>query len=169
MSLEVCEQQRHRPACASSKSDQRLCYSFFEKWHILWFLSRFVRKPKDRFCRDEAQYYFPARRSSLFEVTKPYIHGLCSSHSIRLNLFSDTLDVRILAGTLISILSQTPVICIFSNSVRSVTFRLINFNKLSVKVLITKPQQTPLVCESVKIINSTLYNFTTFLLFSHEN
>ena len=27
----VCEQQRQRPACASSQTDQRLCYSLFVK------------------------------------------------------------------------------------------------------------------------------------------
>ena len=30
----VCEQQRRRPAFASAQSDQRLCYSLFEKYHI---------------------------------------------------------------------------------------------------------------------------------------
>ena len=30
----VCEQHRRRPACASAQSDQRLCYSLFEKNHI---------------------------------------------------------------------------------------------------------------------------------------
>ena len=29
----VCEQQRHSPASADM-SDQRLCYYFFEKYHI---------------------------------------------------------------------------------------------------------------------------------------
>ena len=29
-----CEQQRHRPACASAQSDQRLCYSLIGKYHI---------------------------------------------------------------------------------------------------------------------------------------
>ena len=33
---EVYEQQMHRPACAYAQSDQRLCYSFFGKYHI-WF------------------------------------------------------------------------------------------------------------------------------------
>ena len=31
----VCEQQRRRPACASAQTDQRLCYSLTEKYHIL--------------------------------------------------------------------------------------------------------------------------------------
>ena len=31
LSSEVCEQQRHRPACVSAQSDQRLCYSLFWK------------------------------------------------------------------------------------------------------------------------------------------
>ena len=30
----VNEQQRRRPACASAQSDQRLCYSLIEKYHI---------------------------------------------------------------------------------------------------------------------------------------
>ena len=30
----VSEQQRRRPACASAQSDQRLCYSLIEKYHI---------------------------------------------------------------------------------------------------------------------------------------
>ena len=29
-----CEQHRRRPACASAQSDQRLCYSHFEKNHM---------------------------------------------------------------------------------------------------------------------------------------
>ena len=29
----VCEQHRHRPACASAQSDQRLCYSLCGKYH----------------------------------------------------------------------------------------------------------------------------------------
>ena len=33
LSLVVCEQQRRRQA--SVQSDQRLCYSLFEKYHIL--------------------------------------------------------------------------------------------------------------------------------------
>ena len=34
LSSGVCEQHRHRPACASAQSDQRLCYSRFVKYHI---------------------------------------------------------------------------------------------------------------------------------------
>ena len=30
LSLGVCEKQRHRPACASAQSDQRLCFRFLE-------------------------------------------------------------------------------------------------------------------------------------------
>ena len=33
-SFRVCEQHRRRPACASAQSDQRLCYSFFGKYHM---------------------------------------------------------------------------------------------------------------------------------------
>ena len=29
----VCKQQRHKPACASAQSDQRLCYSLIEKYN----------------------------------------------------------------------------------------------------------------------------------------
>ena len=29
----MCEQQRRRPACAFSQSDQRLCYSLFAQYH----------------------------------------------------------------------------------------------------------------------------------------
>ena len=29
-----CEQHRHRPACAFTQSDQRLCYSLFGKYHM---------------------------------------------------------------------------------------------------------------------------------------
>ena len=64
----VCEQQRRRPACTSVQSDQHLCYSLIEKYHILtcykrnfiflaslccwedWFESRFFRNPEDKFC-----------------------------------------------------------------------------------------------------------------------
>ena len=34
LSGEVYEQQRCRPACASAQSDQRICYSLFDKYHI---------------------------------------------------------------------------------------------------------------------------------------
>ena len=34
LSSGVCEQHRRRPACAAAQSDQRLCYSFFAKYHI---------------------------------------------------------------------------------------------------------------------------------------
>ena len=34
LSLEVCEQQRCRPASASAQSVQRLCYWLFDKYHI---------------------------------------------------------------------------------------------------------------------------------------
>ena len=34
LSSGVCEQQRRRPACTSSQSDQRLCYSLIGKYHI---------------------------------------------------------------------------------------------------------------------------------------
>ena len=30
----VCEQQRCRPACASTQSSQRICFSLIEKYHI---------------------------------------------------------------------------------------------------------------------------------------
>ena len=30
----VCEQQRHRSACASVQSDEHLCYSLIQKYHI---------------------------------------------------------------------------------------------------------------------------------------
>ena len=34
LSSVVCEQQRHRPACAYAQSDQRLCCSLIVKYHI---------------------------------------------------------------------------------------------------------------------------------------
>ena len=34
LSSGVCEQHRHRPACASAQSDQRLCYSLFGKYNM---------------------------------------------------------------------------------------------------------------------------------------
>ena len=34
LSSGVCEQHRHRPACASAQSDQRLCYSLFGKYDM---------------------------------------------------------------------------------------------------------------------------------------
>ena len=70
--LRGCEQYRGRPASALAQSDQWLCYSLFEKYHMLtcyrwninflarlsswgdWFETRFVGNPKDRFCRNEA-------------------------------------------------------------------------------------------------------------------
>ena len=73
LSSEGCEQQRHRPACASAQSDQRLCFSLFGKYHFQtchkrnfnflaslcsstdWLETHFVGNPVDRFCRDEAQ------------------------------------------------------------------------------------------------------------------
>ena len=79
----VCEQHRRRPACAFAQSDQLLCDSLFEKYHMLtcyrrnfnllaslcswghWFETRFVDNPEDRFCRDEAQMaYFSCVKSS---------------------------------------------------------------------------------------------------------
>ena len=35
LSSVVFEQQMHRPACASTQSDQHLCYSFIGKYHNL--------------------------------------------------------------------------------------------------------------------------------------
>ena len=35
LSLRVCRHLRHIPACASTQSDQRLCYSLIGKYHIL--------------------------------------------------------------------------------------------------------------------------------------
>ena len=76
----VCEQQRCRPAWASTQSDQGLCYSLIGKYHIKtcykrnftilaslcswgdWFESRFVRHLINRFCRVKAHmfmYYIP--------------------------------------------------------------------------------------------------------------
>ena len=75
----VCEQHMRRPACASAQSDQRLCFSLFEKYHMCswyrwnfnflaslcsweeWFETRFVGSPKDRFCRDEAHFVYRTR------------------------------------------------------------------------------------------------------------
>ena len=72
LSSTTCEQHRHRPACASAQSDQRLCFSLFRKYHMTtccrwnfiflaslcsWedrFETRFVGHPKDRFSHDEA-------------------------------------------------------------------------------------------------------------------
>ena len=34
LSSVVCEQIRRRPTCTSTQSDQCLCYSFIEKYHI---------------------------------------------------------------------------------------------------------------------------------------
>ena len=68
----VCEQQRHRPTCASAQSDQCLCYSLFgehsrqacsiQNFIFLaslcrcghWFEYHYVRNPVDGFSRDEA-------------------------------------------------------------------------------------------------------------------
>ena len=36
----VCEQQKRRPACASAKSGQRLCYSVIGKYHIKTYYKR---------------------------------------------------------------------------------------------------------------------------------
>ena len=72
LSSVVFEQQRRRPACASTQSDQRLCYSLFEitisklatsdNFDFIaslcscgdLFESHFVGDPEDRFSRDEA-------------------------------------------------------------------------------------------------------------------
>ena len=53
LSSGVWEQQRRRPACASTQSNQRLCYSLIRKYHI-WtcyesFECHFVGNPEDRF------------------------------------------------------------------------------------------------------------------------
>ena len=34
LSWEVCKQYRRRPACAYAQSDQHLCYSRFDKYHM---------------------------------------------------------------------------------------------------------------------------------------
>ena len=34
LSSGVCQQHRRRPACASAQTDQRLCYSLIEKYHV---------------------------------------------------------------------------------------------------------------------------------------
>ena len=70
----ICEQQRHRSACASTQSDQRLCFSLpreyntsacyiqnFKTLASFWswatrFESQLVGNPEDRFSRDEAQF-----------------------------------------------------------------------------------------------------------------
>ena len=72
LSSGVCEQHRRRPACAFAQSDQRLCYSLLGKYHMwtcyrwkfnflaslcswgIWFETRYVGNPEDRFSRDEA-------------------------------------------------------------------------------------------------------------------
>ena len=82
VSLEVCKQQRPRPACASAQSDQRLCYLLIVKYHILtcfernftilaslrsfkgdWFESRFFGNPEDRFSHVEAHLITYAKPS----------------------------------------------------------------------------------------------------------
>ena len=73
LSSGACKQHRRRPACTSAQSDQRLCYSLFEKYHMkscyrwnfnlpaslcswgYWFETRFVGNPEDRFSREGAQ------------------------------------------------------------------------------------------------------------------
>ena len=68
----ICEQQRRRPACASTQSDQRLCCSLtrlynISSFYIYNFMSRanfcsragrfesyLVTNPEDRFSYDEA-------------------------------------------------------------------------------------------------------------------
>ena len=72
LSSVVCEQQRHRPACAYAQSDQRLYYLLIVKYHIQawykrnfnvlaslcswagWFESHYVGNPEDRFSPDAA-------------------------------------------------------------------------------------------------------------------
>ena len=69
LSSSVCEQQNCRPACASTQSDQHLCYSLIEKYHIKncsmrnftilaslcswagWFWHDLIRNHEDRFSR----------------------------------------------------------------------------------------------------------------------
>ena len=68
----ICEQQRHRSACASAQSDQSLCCSLPRQYDTSsfyiknfkplpsfcgcagWFVSYMVGNPEDRFSRDEA-------------------------------------------------------------------------------------------------------------------
>ena len=72
--FDLCEQQRHRSACASAQSDQHLCCSLPRKYNISsfyirnfkplasfcrcvgWFVSYLVENPEDRFSRDEAHF-----------------------------------------------------------------------------------------------------------------
>ena len=76
LSSGVWEQQRRRPACASTQSDQRPCYSLFGNYHIKachkrnfnclaspcslagWFESHFDGNPEDKFCCYLAQIIF---------------------------------------------------------------------------------------------------------------
>ena len=104
----VCEQQRRRPACASAQSDQRLCFSLFEKYYIQtcyrrifnflaslcsragWFESGFVRNPEDRFSRDEAHtcpsHYAPDFMVAycVYRVHNMLLQGsmLCNEHFV---------------------------------------------------------------------------------------
>ena len=70
--MEVCKQQRRRPACTFAQTDQRLCYTFFTR--VIYkldtsesscfklvsgagFKSHVVVNPEESFCRVEAHYY----------------------------------------------------------------------------------------------------------------
>ena len=100
LSSEVCEQYRHRPACAYAQSDQRLCNLPLGKYHMQtsyrwnfnflashcswgdWFETHFVGYPEDRFCRNEAhlsRYYFygysSKRRLTRSETKQEARHG----------------------------------------------------------------------------------------------
>ena len=69
----ICEQQRRRSACASARSDQRLCYSLPRQYNTSSFYVRnfklvsvaeetglsltWSQTPEDRFFRDQAQMW----------------------------------------------------------------------------------------------------------------
>ena len=75
LAFAICEQQRRSSACASTQSDQRLCYSllrqdnasncYIQKFKPLAsfyccagrFESYLVGNPEDRFSRDEAHMF----------------------------------------------------------------------------------------------------------------
>ena len=98
LSSGVCEQRRRRPACASTQSAQRLCYSLIGIFKFLaslcscadWFESHFVENAEDMFFRGEA--HILVTRDCPNEPGHPPSLGSCHSRHYG-NRHFGTLDI----------------------------------------------------------------------------
>ena len=91
----ICEQQRRRSACASTQSDQRLCYSLLRQYNTSSFYSQnfnrlvnlcswadrfesyLVKDPEDRFSHDEAHFMLCFYTQYLILHALPHFQFTC--------------------------------------------------------------------------------------------